>query len=64
MVNLIKLFLLFLSSTLGYFFIFALVWYNTGHNLTDVSIAVITVLSVAVEALYVFWITDVKTDGD
>jgi hypothetical protein len=63
MKNLIKLFLLFYTMTMGFFFTYALVWNATGHGLTEISIAVITVLAIVTEAVYILSIIEVKKDG-
>lgn len=63
MANIIKMFLFLCNMLMGFFFTFAMVWRLTGHELTDWSIAVITVLSIIAEALYVLWIIEVKKDG-
>ena len=63
MANIIKLFLMLYNMTMGFIVTFAIVWRLTGHEFTEWSIAVITVLSIVAEALYVLWIIEVKKDG-
>ena len=63
MANIIKLFLMIYNMTMGFLLTFAMVWRFTGHELTDLSMAVIIALSIVAEALYVLWIIEVEKDG-
>ena len=60
MANIIKLFLFFYTMIMGFFFTFAFLWHTTGHELTELSIAVIAVLSIVAEVIYVLSIIEVK----
>ena len=62
MKNSIKLFLMLYTMIMGFLVTFAMVWWLTGHELTDLSITVMAVLSIITEELYVLWIIEVKTD--
>lgn len=60
MKGVIKIFIMCYTMIMGFFLTFAMVWSLLGHDLNAVSLGVITVLSLAAEALFIGWIVERK----
>ena len=60
MKGIIKIWIMCYTMVMGFFTTFAIVWSLLGHDLNSVSLGVITVLSLAAEALFIGCIVERK----
>lgn len=56
MIGYIKLGLMIVMMTLGFFLTYGLVWIQTGHDITNVSCMVLAALAILSEVAYILWV--------
>ena len=60
MTGYIKLLLMVVAMTLGFFLIYGLIWLWAGQEMTEIAVLVLAMLAMVSEVAYLLWVAELR----